>query len=157
MLADIVVDTNVFLHAEDQRQASCTQARELIRLLRTCATSLCLDEGFDLDEARNRSQIGSEYLKHLRFGTAGFALVDHLAKSGRLRLLPRSVPQQVAKVINRHVGKGPDRVYVRIAYNSQEKFLASHDFDDIPDGARNKLLNTLHIRVVAVDAAVVSL
>jgi len=66
MLVDIVLDTNVLMHAENSQEARCEQSGNLLQAPKICTTKLCVDEGFDLNESRNRSQIGSEYLKHLR-------------------------------------------------------------------------------------------
>lgn len=149
MLRDIVIDANVFLHAENEVEIRREACLQLISLLWKSQTSLCVDEGFSVVEASNRSQINAEYLTHLRFGTLGYALIAHLAQSSRVRSLPRKVPSNVANQINRQVTKGPDRVYVRVAYNSEERTLASHDFGDIPQAVRDRLNDSLGVEILA--------
>ena len=153
MLDDIVVDANVMMHAHDPgelRQKSCQQ---LLRKFLVCKTKLCVDEGFDLTEAKNRSHIGSEYLKHLRFGMLGHEIVAHLATTGRVKILSRGVPQNVSKHIRTQIGKGPDRTYVQVAYNSNDKTLASHDFKDIPQPVRGRLQSQIAVMVLAAEEA----
>ena len=88
MLADIVIDTNVFLHAENEQEVRRESCQSLVALLREGNTLLCVDDGFNLlEESKNRSQIGREYIEHLRVGSVGYEIVRHLAQSGRLVFL----------------------------------------------------------------------
>ena len=143
------MDTNVFLHADNQQEQRQADAQKLIGDLQHCHTHLCIDEGFSLNEAENRSQIGGEYLKHLKPGMLGFALVAFLAQSARVKLVPRSVPQNVSKVIRNRVHDRADHVFVRVAYNSIERTLASHDFANLPTDIRALLQNEIEVRVVS--------
>lgn len=157
MLADIVIDVNVFMHASDPRQAHQKVAENLIRKLRECATHLCIDEGFDIDESKNRSAIGAEYLKHLRTGSLAFALVVHLGSNERIKIVSRKVPQAIAKKITQQVGKGPDRTYLRVAYNSKARTLSSHDFGDLPDTVRRRLGKAIKVSILDVTSALAAL
>jgi hypothetical protein len=122
--------------------------------LKDAATKLCVDEGFSFEEAKNKSHIGSEYLFHLRVGSLGYEIIVHLGRLQRIKIVPRAVPQAVAKTIKRQVGKGADRTYVRVAFNSDDKILASHDFGDLTEGVRTRLCEKIKVRVVgAKDAA----
>jgi hypothetical protein len=129
----------------------------MLCLLRDCQTHLCVDEGFDLDESKNRSHIGGEYLRHLRFGMLGYEVVTHLAQSSRLRLIQRRVPERISKQIRSQIGIGPDRVYVRVAYNSQDRTLASHDFTDIPATVRQRMKISIGVSIVDAEQALTAL
>jgi hypothetical protein len=155
MLADIVVDTNVFMHAGDAREPRRRQAEDLLRALQqtTCTTLLCVDEGFDLNEARNKSHIGSEYLKHLRFGTLALAVITNLAGSLRIKPVPRGVAPNVSRQITQQGVRGVDRTFVQVAYNSQDKTLACHDFDDLPNTVRARLRAKIGVAILAADQA----
>ena len=155
MLADIVVDTNVFLHAENRQEPRREQAQFLLLALQqqSCTTLLCVDEGFDLREADNKSHIGSEYLKHLRFGTLAFAVVVHLLSSRRIKQVPRGVPPNVSRSISRQGVTGVDRTFVKVAYNSDDKTLACHDFGDLPDAVRARLRDAIGVQILAADEA----
>jgi hypothetical protein len=148
MLVDIVLDTNVLMHADNAIEPRRQMSRDLLIALQACATHLCVDEGFDLDEANNRSQIGSEYLKHLRVGMLGWAVVAHLASSSRVTFVPRNVPLNIAREINKQVAKGPDRIYLRVAFNSHSKTLACHDFGDVPETVRTRLRAAISVHVL---------
>lgn len=136
MLRDIVVDTNIFMHAANPTQPRFGAARVFVMRLMGCSTKLCVDEGFSMDEAKNRSHIASEYLKHLRSGMLGYAVVAHLASTSRVRIVGRSVPTAVSRRIRRHVPSVGDHIFVRVAFNSWERILASHDFGDLAGRAR---------------------
>jgi hypothetical protein len=123
-------------------------AHQLLTLLQQRTTRLCLDEGFDLNEARNRSHIGAEYLQHLSFGMLGYAVVAHLAASDRIKTISRQVPPAVGKRIRDAVWSPPDRIYVRVAFNSDEKLLVSHDITDIPQASRNRLRAEIAVDVL---------
>jgi hypothetical protein len=157
MLLDIVIDANVFLHSYNPASGRQTMCRTLLGHVKNCDVHICVDEGFDSEEARNRSQIGAEYIKHLKVGTVAYELVAYLAKSGRIDIVPKSVPQTTARLIHRQVTKGPDRTYLKVAYNSREKILASHDYEDIPDTVRVRLKKQLMVKVVSAEVATAAL
>ena len=157
MLVDIVLDTNVLMHADNSIEPRRQMSRDLLVALKDCETHLCVDEGFDLDTSKNRSQIGSEYLKHLRYGMLGLAVVAHLAGSLRLRQVSRRAPQNVAKQIRMRVSKGVDRTFLLVAFNSNGKTLACHDFNDVSIRVRANLRAKIGVRVLAADEALVAL
>lgn len=157
MLADIVLDTNVLVQAHNTEAPHYGSCCELIQEMTNCQTLLCVDNGFNLIEANNRSVIGREYLEHLRYGMTGFALIQHLANSLRVKFVSASVAQNAAQKINRHVTSGPDRVFLRVAFNSHERTLASHDFNDIPEAVRDQLRNEIGLTVLDAEGAVAAL
>ena len=94
MLADVTIDTNVFLHSENENEQRCLASKGFLQGVIDGTTLLCIDEGFDTDESKNRSIIGGEYFQHLRFVDNAFALIAFLGQKGRitqfqkLRVLP---------------------------------------------------------------------
>jgi hypothetical protein len=157
MLADIVLDTNVLLHADNDQEPLQRVSRELLVQMTSCPTHLCVDEGFDVIEANNRSIIGGEYLRHLRFGMVGFALVRHLAVSLRVRQVSKNVAQNVSKQIAMQVPKGPDRVFLKVAFNSESKTVVCHDFNDVPDTVRKRLNDRIGLQIIDAEAAAMAL
>ena len=93
MLVDLVVDTDVLMHAENEESAKRDASRQLIGGILESETALCFDTGFDVDEARNRSGIAGEYFEHLPHGSLGLALVYECALSGRIRTISTEVPR----------------------------------------------------------------
>ncbi len=153
MLSDIVVDTNILMHADNFHEPRQNDARAFLLSLQKSETQLCVDEGFHIDEAKNRSIIGSEYLEHLDFGMLGFAVVAYLASSFRIRVVSRKVPSSISKKIRMRVGNTQDRVYVRVAFNSEDKTLASHDFKDLPQKTRNELSIKINVTILSAGEA----
>lgn len=153
MLADIVIDTNILLHADNDAEPRQIEARDFLISLLETDTKICVDEGFDIEESNNRSHIGSEYLQNLNSGMLGFAVIQHLASCARISTVSRTVPSAIARKIRMHVRSSRDCLFVRIAFNADDKTLVSHDFADIPQGARNTLVATINVRVLSADEA----
>ena len=153
MLADVVVDTNVLMHADNFQEPRQQDAQSFLLSLQESETSLCVDEGFDTNEANNRSHIGSEYLTHLKFGMLGFAVIAHLARSFRVREVSRSVPSGISKHIRMRVGNAQDRIFVRVAFNAEDKTLTSHDFTDLPQTVRQELSSIINVHIVCASEA----
>jgi hypothetical protein len=119
-----------------------------LKVLLSGTTKICVDEGFAIEESRNRSHIGSEYIKHLRFGSPSYAVIVHLFSSSRIKICTKKVKQEISKKINQQVGSKPDRVYIRVACNSLDKLLVSHDFGDIPQTVRDRLNKQIRVTIV---------
>ena len=75
MPEDIVIDTNVLVHAGNPGVDHFEPALQLLEWLSQEPVAMCTDPGWSMDEARNRSHIMSEYFEHLRFGSPGMAVV----------------------------------------------------------------------------------
>lgn len=152
MISDIVVDTNVFVHANNPDDAN-RQRNSLMFLqtLEAATTSLCVDEGFDfVNEAQNRSHIAREYLKHIRAGMFGHYLLAKLATTARIVIVSRTVPAWVKTKIKRMPNK-TDQTFVRVTFNSQSKEMTSHDFDDFPPRVRRTLRDDIGVNVRSAD------
>ena len=152
-LRDFTVDTNVLMHASNPGEPLCENAAKFLIRVRAAKTLLCVDEGFSLNEADNRSHIGSEYLTKLHIGTIGHALIAELARIGRLAVVSRTVPQAMARKINQTVSDKSDRVFARVAHNSQDKTLVSHDFVAFPRRTRGSAPEELSITIIDATAA----
>ncbi len=139
MLADVVVDTNVWAHADNPTEARQADAVGFLNQLLGSDTKLCVDPGFSLDEAQNRSKIGSEYLTHLSALPVASAILAALANSGRVSFVATSVPTPIRRIINRTVHDPSDRIFVKVAHNSESQVLCSHDYSHLPDVARTQL------------------
>jgi hypothetical protein len=150
MIDDIVVDTNVFVHAHNRGEPRQAEACEFLRHLWNCNTKLCIDEGFNSKESQNRSQIYSEYIRHLKPGMLGFALVGYLAASKRVKEVSRAVPRSISGKIRQSVKKTQDRIYVQVSYKSVNKILASHDFGDFNSNSRKMLRKDINVIIMTV-------
>jgi hypothetical protein len=153
LLDDVVIDTNVLLHADDPRQPHQADAYALLQELVASGTALCVDEGFDVDESRNASLIGGEYFQRLTATNTATAVLAHMFASGRVKLVKRRLPDGARKAINQCVRTKRDRTFLAVTRNSADRVLCSHDFEDMQDKKRAFLTSKLGIDVVKVDEA----
>src|ERR1700723_3316923 len=99
MLIDVVLDTNLLMHADDKRQDHREECMRLLVDLESGKTSLCVDEGFDIDESKNKSLIGGEYFERLTAAHTATSFIAYLFQSGRVVFVSRATPTAVKKCI----------------------------------------------------------
>jgi len=148
MLNDLVIDTNVLVHAQNPSEQRFSASTRFLSALLDAPTVLCVDHGFACDEAQNRSHIGTEYLQNLRAGSFALQVVATLAGSGRVRQVERRAPQATARQINQLLRNRFDRIFLSVAFNSTERILVSHDFQDFQLPKRQTIRQTLNVRVI---------
>ena len=140
MISDLVVDTNVFVHAHNPNVGLRHQeSRKLaLRLLDAdTTTALRVDPGFSPEPNSNRSRIGAEYLTHLVPGMLGHQVVQTLAASMRIRPVALAGDDQTRTEVEQLVTDPSDRVFLRVAIGSDAKVLALHDDAAFPDEVRS--------------------
>jgi len=148
MPVDIVIDTNVLVHANNQENEHFESSNKFIHALFQSECKLCVDENFDIDESKNKSYIFSEYLNFLTHGTLGFTLLFHMATNNRIKPISKKITEKsVGRKINQYVKDKTDRCFVKVALNSQEKILVSHDYRAISASNRPRLKSELEIIV----------
>lgn len=146
MLPDIVVDTNVFLHSADPRHRHRVAAYKFLQKLKDGKTHLCIDEGFSIEECKNRSRIGCEYHDKIRFANAAaWGVIVFLGTKGRIRSVSGRLSAGPNKKIRMFVPDKTDRVFVKVSYNTQAKTLVSHDFTDFSQATRRELSQKLGV------------
>ncbi|HEY6328653.1 MAG TPA: hypothetical protein VI756_04905 [Blastocatellia bacterium] len=149
MLDDVVVDTNVILHSRNPNERRFVDSVRFIEMLLNGAVKLCIDEGFHPEEFQNQSLIGGEYLDQMHPGSPSYAVIVELANSGRIKIVAKRVPPAVGKRILRCVPRNPrDRTFVKVAFNSQEHVLVSHDYEDFGTATRERILTTIGVDIV---------
>jgi hypothetical protein len=149
MLGDLVVDTNVFEHASNPGVSYCAEARRLLTALQRASTVLRVDEGFDPNPARNRSLIMGEYFERLKIGMLAFALVSTWASTRRIVPVSSHVAPEVRRQINQTIGDRRDRTFLKVAINSDDHFLCSHDFIHFSHANRAKIGRIFGVRANA--------
>jgi hypothetical protein len=152
-MQDVVVDTNVLMHASDPRERLCPAARQFAEKILGTDVKICVDEGFDTDPAKNRSLIGHEYLTHIRFGSFAYGFILKLAGQRRISPLSRHVDPRAKKLILQRLRKPVDRIFVSVTINSLEAILVSHDFEDFSAEKRVEFRRELDVHIItAADA-----
>lgn len=145
---DLVIDTNVLVHTQNPECQYFSPAVDFVGKIISSNTYLCVDNGFDLDESRNRSLVCHEYLKHLVFGSPGYSLIVAAASNGRISEVDRRAPRAIAKKIDRLLPNNKhDRTFANIAFNSLCKYLITHDFTDFSEDCRQELDSELGVFV----------
>ena len=145
---DLVVDTNVLVHASNDAEERQADSVQLITYLLGSTELICVDPGFDIDETFNKSYVGYEYLKHLKNGMLGYAFVVQMAQSRRISEVSRQVNAHTSKAINKCMSNNHDRVFIKVAMNSNDKILLTHDFTDFAVKKRTHLKTTFGIDVL---------
>lgn len=148
---DVVIDTNVLAHSGNPSNALFDASRDFLVAVLESSISWCIDQGFSLVEAQNRSRIFSEYLATVPPTDLGLQVLARLAATGRVNIIDRpmrSVREQIRHLIPGNPG---DRVFVEVAYGSRDHILVSHDESDFHDQCRAQLEHGLG--VIVLDAA----
>lgn len=154
-MGDIVVDTNVLLHATNPSAGQYfTDSIDFLKRLAESDLNLCVDEGFSLDTSKNRSMIGHEYLKHLQPASTSYQLLMQLALSSRISLVPSKVDRRISKIVTQVIRKKSDRVYLKVACNSENSTLTSHDFEDFSKDKRKSLKKKIGVTIACANECI---
>ena len=145
---DIVIDTCTLKHANDPNSKYFESSVEFINKMFDNTTNCAVDEGFTLDETTNRSYIGLEFIKHLQPGSLGYNLILYFINNLRLVFVSNKIPNNHKNYIEQIIINKKDRMFLRVAYNTNEKTLASHDFTDYKKLKRKKIKRDLLINIV---------
>jgi hypothetical protein len=153
LMEDIVLDTNILMHASNPQELRCTASKHLGQILLNGKTRIVVDEGFDPDMSKNKSMIGHEYFSNITFGSFAFALILKLVSEQRVVGVVKSPGMRAKKIVMQRIRKPIDRVFVYVTCNSQERTFVSHDFEDFPEEKRLYLRRELGIAVVTATVA----
>lgn len=147
MLSDLVVDSNVLSHAQNPGNANFEDAGILLEKLAASSTMLCMDGRFTIGVG-NSSLIGQEYLDNVGFGGVAFATLQFLMQTDRIKVVSVKVPLGEKKIVDSLVPNNKrDRTFVKVAFNSDEQRLVSHDFEDFTESVRTKIRARLGVLI----------
>ena len=146
MLVDVVVDTNVFLHAQNPSEIRFDAARTFLTSLLAADTMLCVDGVFDLS-APHLSLICHEYLSHIPPTGPGYAILVRLLQTDRVQMnvSTKVLPSSRRRVVSLIPHDPRDRTFVFVASNSQERILVSHDWVDYTEYVRREIEKLLGV------------
>jgi hypothetical protein len=151
-LDDIVVDTNVWMHAQTPGQKYMGRAIALCQCMRYGRCVLRLDSGFHITESRNRSRIGSEYHDKLRFdrnpGKLSVETIALLFRTRRVKEASIAIDRGPKKILEKLIKKPRDRTFVRVTRNTLERTFVTHDWEDFTKAKRTKLGQALDITCI---------
>lgn len=137
-MSRLVIDTNVFVHSANHATGYFDFAVQFLEEFVASTWDICVDEGFDANEAQNRSRIFSEYLRCIPPQSLAREILTEYILLGKILDFGTAVPNQIRQTINSDVVDASDRVFVKVAYNSSSESLVSHDFAAFPDETRDR-------------------
>lgn len=152
-LNDIVIDTNILMHANNHEAISQGECIKVINYLLTSSELICVDTAVDV----NRSFILNEYFSNLRTpGTAGRAFIEQMLKTGRFKAVSKSAGSRATGLINRTMNnnKQTDKTFLKVTYNSIDKTFVTEDFEDFTQDKRNMYADELEITLLTAHEAI---
>ena len=149
MLPDIVIDTNVLMHAGNPNEPRFGSANKILDLVQESITLLCIDRGFDINETKNRSIIGREYLDNLSFGSKGYAVIVYLLTRQRVVEKDKNPSTREKRIIRTNIRNARDRVFAGVTCNSESRVLVSHDYKDFPGQIRTYLKRKISMNILS--------
>ncbi|MBS1528879.1 MAG: hypothetical protein JSU01_01120 [Bacteroidetes bacterium] len=156
-MIDIVIDTCTLVHANNPESGYQVHSMNLIQKMMENDTLLVVDEGFELDETTNKSYLALEYLKHLSLGMLGYNFIQFMALQQRIKFVSRKIPEASKHFIEQLISNKKDRMFLRVTYNSEEKIIVSHDYEDYKKGKRKKIRKEIGINIVDAEDVIESL
>jgi predicted nucleic acid-binding protein len=150
-MIDIVIDTCTLVHADNPESDYFEHSVEFINKMLGNSVLCTVDEGFTFDETTHSSYIALEYIKHLRPSSLGYYLIIHIAQNMRFSFVTNKVPKKDKNLMEQKIRNKKDIHFLRVAYNSTEKVLASHDFTDYQKKKRQFLKKELGICIVTAE------
>lgn len=145
---DIVIDTCTLVHADNPDSDYFEHSVEFINRMLKNSILCTVDDGFDMDNLTHSSYIALEYIKHLKPSSPGYYLIAHIAQNLRFNFVSINIPQNEKKVIEQTIKNKKDRHFLRVALNSIEKVLTSHDFTDYQSKKRTFIKKKLGVKIV---------
>jgi len=146
--ADVVIDTNVLVHANNPELDKFESATKFVKAILDSAVLICLDSGASASEAESASRILSEYWSHVRGRGLGSILLEAMLSRKLWTSVDISnLPQAYRKLFNQNIPDSTDRVFAKVASNSISKLLVSHDGHAFSDSCKKILATKCGISV----------
>lgn len=146
-MVDVVLDTCTLVHANAIDNDYQEHSEQLIQRILESELFIVVDEGFNLNEALNKSYIGLEYLTHLKPGMLGYTMVSCLAQAGRIKFIEPSLPTAKKQYVIRKVINKKDRHFLYVTMTSTDRSLVSHDFTDYSVDKRIEIKKDLKVNI----------
>jgi len=154
-LREIIIDTNIFLHANNPCNKCFESSEEFLNfVLENCNIKICVDIG-----KSDGSQILQEYLDHINLQAPGRGsfILSHILASKRY-VGKNKHPQyenskrrndRKKKIIETNISNHEqvDRIFLGVTCNSRDKIFISDDFSDFHKRKRSILRAKLDIDI----------
>jgi hypothetical protein len=158
---DIVIDTNVLAHTNNKNNHFNRSSIGALEIIKKQDLFICFDDVFNVDESKNTSVIGHEYIKHIRVGTFAYAfLLDRITKGRVVQINKKdflSVKRDLnKKIISKEMEKPHDIVFIMVACGSNNKLLVSNDCNDFTKGIREYVYKKFFVSIIDSDEYVLN-
>lgn len=143
-LNEVVIDTNVFRHAQNPNMDCFEAAKDFLINVLESKIVICIDDS-DL--------IKYEYINKLCNAAPGLGaeILSKLWQARRVVPVGQNISSQKhRKIIERLIRRRDhqrDRTFVKVAYNTNDNVLVSHDFKHFPVPVRNNLSKHIDVEV----------
>jgi predicted nucleic acid-binding protein len=151
MVREIVVDTNIFEHSNNEGIWYCATARKFLEVLAESDIEFCMDEGCDVDTSKNKSQIFNEYFERLRNGSFGYGILLKILRRNFNKPIARSQYVKHKKKFEKIVRDKIDRIFLSVAFVSCSKVLMSNDFIDFQRDKRKYIKKKFNLNILSSD------
>lgn len=142
MPEDIVVDTNVLMHADNPKSGRQASSKDLLSYIDRNQIPICIDEGL---------KIFNEYHEYLASSPIGRSYIAKWLSQNNYVLLTTKLSPSDSRWIGRNISDTLDKAFLKVAVNSQENDFVSHDFDDFPRRKRRDINDRLGVSVQTAD------
>lgn len=146
---DIVIDTNIFCHADNRVVRFHASSKSFLFRLSKSDTLLCIDEGFDPDEAKNRSFIASEYYNNLKWNSFGYSILLKIINNKLYKLILKSQYKRHKRKARQYLRNKTDRIFLCVTLESNRRLMISNDFIDFQISKRKRLKKDLEVIILA--------
>ena len=148
LAAQIVIDTNVILHADNPVSGYQSDSKNFLdRFLTKGCYRLALDRSPPLGRQHNESQILQEYSEHVTYVSSfGHYFLIEVLKRSWFDVVGRTNDRREKKIIIQEVSDKVDRIFLRVTCMTNSRKLVTHDFDDFPMQKRERLAEALQVR-----------
>jgi len=147
-VSELVVDTNIFLHASNEGVKYCDSARSLLKVIIQNDIAICVDDVYDSNPARTTSRIGSEYERYITPGTHGHTMLLTIINSGKIKQIEKKKYNTQKRILTRIIRDKTDLVFVVISIGVAGQTLASNDFEDLSQRKRLTINNKFGVSIV---------
>lgn len=144
---ELVIDTNVWKHAESFSYAKQEKAYWFVKAFSESSVKLALDEGHD------KSRILREYFDVITQNSVSYYLLQEILLDSDSRVVWVSVrvrPQDNGW-LGRSIKNPADARFVKATINTSSKVMVSNDFIDFPRKFRRSLSKRVYVEVVSSD------
>lgn len=151
MAIDIVIDANVFAHAENPNNAYFSSAVDLVTNLVGSDESLALDDTGKRSPNEATSNLYREYTECLSPNSISFVVIKMLLDSGRVtfhRRPSREIWNKCEKLVPRNRN---DAIVLGVGVQTDRHLIVSNDYRDFHSKARKKVLKELDVTILDSD------